>query len=349
MCVSPTFIYVEAGPSFERLETPCGWCWSCQQNRLNDLVGRCLVEASTSDWTLAITLTYDDKRITDPLQTKVIQKKDFQAFMKRLRHSVETRYLVAGEYGARKGRTHFHAILFGKGKPPTWELNSKKPVDIPEWPYGHVWIDPSVSERTLRYTAKYLLKGTKRKKSRHDHRFNKEWLSYSRIPIMGHDFVLDLAARYAAEKMWPHSFKYRPPLAHQGREYQLVGEARYIFLDAFFSLWPEAENMPMPESMARPYLRFVKQRQERAFNALSSAQRQKLLEIEPRVVQRPNQRDMRLYGAFLRQQMERCNCGTIKEFAKVEPDLYGQICFVFRRNLVAQPPTRSETGYDFSP
>lgn len=361
MCVSPTFLYADDGPGFERLEVACGWCWSCQKNRLNDLVGRCLCEASTSDWVLMIRLSYREpwpkpmlpdaikagnQKHPEKLQIHTIQKQDCQNFLKHFRRRFKTRYLVAGEYGS-KGteRAHFHVILFGLGQPPSWELNKNIHIDF--WPWGHVYVQNNITESSIRYACKYLLKGAKRKKTAQDNNFNREWISYSRIPIMGINFVHDLAARYAAERVFPHSFKYRPPWAQENREYQFIGEARHVFFDALLGLWPEAAQIKKTESMEKAFIRYKKDRHLRAWENLTADEQQKLLAIEIKRGQLPDNRSLRLYGRYLFERMNFHGSSTVVEFAEKHPAEYAEVRAVFKRDLKSSPPTYAETGIKF--
>lgn len=359
MCVSPSFIYAEAGPRYERLEVACGWCWSCQKNRLNDLVGRCLLEQARSDWSRVLTLTYRNPDYPlDPAypfqksptwaQIKTIHKEDFQNFMKHLRRSFETRYLVAGEFGSKASqRVHFHAVLFGKGQAPTWDLN--KNTHVLQWPWGHVYVDDAVSETSIRYCVKYLLKGAKRKKTGRENKYNKEWVSYSRIPIMGSEFVLEHADRYVRERVFPHSFKYRPPFAHDNREYQLVGESQHVFLDRIFSQWPEALKIPKNERMERATLRYVKERQRRQWDALSSEEQKRLLDFTLVPSNAPSRGDLRLFAAFLADRLKETGHGSsIETFKRQFPEDYGLARAAFRRDLTKKPPTNAEAGFDFA-
>lgn len=361
MCVSPTTIYIERGPYHERVEAACGWCWSCQKNKINDLVARCLCEASTSDWVIAITLTYrphdkpltpaalqnKNQKIPTVAQSTVIHKQDFQNFQKHLRRRFKTRYLVAGEYGSKgTARAHFHVILFGLGSPPSWELNKNTHID--QWPWGHVYVDDQVSEQAIRYCVKYLTKGAKRHKTKDDNAFNKTWISYSRIPIMGVDFVIDLAARYAAEKVYPHSFKYRPPFAHDRREYQFIGEARNVFFDALYDIWPEARDARKTEKMEKAHLRYIKDRQRRAWEALPPEEMKKYLDLQLKPNNSPSYDQTRLYGRFLYERWQASGIPTLEQFAEEYRDDYNVARAVYRRDLVAYPPTYEEARVNFA-
>lgn len=62
-----------------------------------------------------VTLTYDDAHLP---HHGVLDKSDFQKFMKRLRRFFSARrisFFHCGEYGEENGRPHFHAILFNVG------------------------------------------------------------------------------------------------------------------------------------------------------------------------------------------------------------------------------------------
>lgn len=105
---------------------PCGHCEFCRHSKHVDLINRATLESAT--WScppIAITLTYrnDDlpcvKVGSKRLAIGELRYKDIQDFMKRLRMNWtrqgikhDVRYLVAGEYGSRNGRPHWHMILF---------------------------------------------------------------------------------------------------------------------------------------------------------------------------------------------------------------------------------------------
>lgn len=265
MCISPNTVYPTNKPGFEALKVPCRKCWACVHDKINDLIGRCLCEAHVSDHVWHVTLTYDDKKITDPQQTRIPQKSDFQDFCKRMRRNFKMRYLVVSETGKNNSkRVHFHAILFFKGTPPQWEHN-KRHWDLPKWPWGHIWVDPVVSETSMRYVVKYALKDVQNEGN---------WLSYSRIPIMGVDHATWYGQRYATEKLIPRNFKYRPPGAHDGRTYQFKGESRFVMLDALFEQWPDAWQKPMNDALRSVVKAYVLNRQRKTFEAMCATAQQ---------------------------------------------------------------------------
>jgi hypothetical protein len=100
-----------------------------------------------------ITLTYDNKYI--PISNKGymnLDKRDIQLFMKRLRKSntEQIKYFICGEYGGKTNRPHYHMIIF----------NSDITTIQDSWQKGHIHYG-QVSEASVGYTLKYMIKETK--------------------------------------------------------------------------------------------------------------------------------------------------------------------------------------------
>lgn len=235
MCIMPSEMIIHKGPYPETIKVPCRECWRCRANRVNDYVGRCLAEASTSDWTLALTLTYAPR---DDLADKVLTPSHFQQFARSLRdkakyktktskvhHSI--RYLACGEYGALTGRAHFHCILFGKGE--KLEIPHQKNHHIDEWSHGHVYGDWNADEKALRYTCKYLLKGES----------GEYWFSLSKKPPLGSEWFAQKARRSVERGVLPSSFEYLPPFGHRNRPYLMTGATRRDYIDVLVTEWME--------------------------------------------------------------------------------------------------------------
>lgn len=232
MCLRPSEVWQERGPGFVQVPVKCGHCWQCRRDRVNDYVGRCLCEASVSDWTLVLTLTYapDFDEHGEPLRwrrdgaDKVITPLHFQRFIRAVRkrgHFV--RYLAAGEYGEAKGRAHFHVCLFGKGEPLKIPLQQNTHrLDL--WPHGHIWADGIADEKTLRYVCKYLLK-----KDMSYQEYKEHWITCSKKPPLGDAFFDALAARNANLQALPASFSYVPP-GSNGGVYRMTGATRREYL-----------------------------------------------------------------------------------------------------------------------
>ena len=117
-----------------------------------------------------ITLTYDDAHL--PLD-KSVHKEELQKFFKRLRKEIKQpiRYFACGEYGEKKNRPHYHAIIFGYDYPDKTLLTIKNgnalytsPTLAKTWKKGFHTIG-HVTFESAAYVARYVMK-----KHKHDKR-----------------------------------------------------------------------------------------------------------------------------------------------------------------------------------
>jgi len=137
------------GPQ-DRITVPCGKCVNCLSNQRADWTFRLKEELKNAKSAHFLTLTYSDEnlRVYDYHHDKIyeykhvqesnrwletLSKKDVQLFIKRLRANQENyiqslhlkhkiplralkwpkiRYFIAGEYGPKTIRPHYHAIIF---------------------------------------------------------------------------------------------------------------------------------------------------------------------------------------------------------------------------------------------
>lgn len=217
-------------------EVACRKCWQCRSNRVNDYVGRCIAEAQTSDYVLPVTLTYAG----DVPGAAVLILSDFQKFMKRLRFAgYSVRYIVAGEYGSLRGRAHWHAVLFFKGKHPTVDLERR--INWKYWPHGFAWCD-APSPASYKYVLKYMLKDQSQMVS-----VNK--FSLSRNPVLGYDWIMKLADMHAEQGLVPRTFEYSFPDVSFGQKrpvFWLQGKARELFLERFQVSWYSHRSKDIP-------------------------------------------------------------------------------------------------------
>lgn len=94
------------------MRVPCGQCIGCRLEKSRQWALRCQKEADLYDENCVVTLTYDDAHLP---ANGSIQLEDVQLFMKRLReHFSGTRIRSFGcaEYGEKRGRPHYHIVLF---------------------------------------------------------------------------------------------------------------------------------------------------------------------------------------------------------------------------------------------
>lgn len=283
MCISPAHAEILKGPNKVLVPVPCRHCWQCCQNRVNDLVGRALCEAAYSDWTVTISLTYAPR---DDGADKVLTPGHFQTFIKNLRNERryqpgcenhhKIRYLVVGEYGEMKGRSHFHAILFGDG--PRLEISPKNKEPWPHhkrcwpssWPYGHVWADHNSDEKSLRYVCKYLLKNEP----------GKYWFSCSKKPTLGSAFFKERAELSARLGVFPSSFSYSPPGSTRSKNYLMTGATRRDFLQDVIDKWREKQPLDsrrLSEWMAEAVRKLDVKAHEARYYALPEKERMEAL------------------------------------------------------------------------
>lgn len=142
-CISPQ--YVESND--EVVIVSCGKCLACLSNKRADWIFRLNQEHKHSSGSLFVTLTYGERKVPE----SGLCKRDFQLFMKRLRKRVSARlrYYAVGEYGSKKGRPHYHALLFN--------LNLEDEIHIRKsWTVGYVHIG-RVSSASVAYCTKYMV------------------------------------------------------------------------------------------------------------------------------------------------------------------------------------------------
>ena len=159
---------------------PCGVCRECRIRETTDWSLRCLYELNNWDYASFVTLTFKEEYNED----KSIHKKELKAFFDRLNHKIAYReegrkikYFGCGEYGTKRGRKHYHAIIFGLNPNPYDRNNHDREYVMESWKY----CDPSmwtfrphcecgdeegnaidfVNRKTIQYVAGYCQKKLK--------------------------------------------------------------------------------------------------------------------------------------------------------------------------------------------
>lgn len=159
---SVTFTELARYDTVRQLQLPCGQCIGCRLERSRQWAMRCVHEASLYERNVFITLTYRPDCLP---HRGVLQYRDFQLFMKRLRREANgVRFYMCGEYGPTTGRPHYHALLFG------WDPADKlywRTSDAGEkcyrsatlerlWPLGQSELG-AVTFRSAAYVARYCI------------------------------------------------------------------------------------------------------------------------------------------------------------------------------------------------
>lgn len=141
----------------DECQVPCGRCIKCTGRRTSAWSFRLMQQYKIAESAYFITLTYAPKYMTreeariTPKGFQTLNKRDCQLFMKRLRKANPGRtlkYYLAGEYGSKSARPHYHIILFNA------DINTiSKAWDLGEIHFGEV------NEASVGYTLKYISKG----------------------------------------------------------------------------------------------------------------------------------------------------------------------------------------------
>lgn len=188
---------------------PCGKCMPCVMTRKQEWTSRLLLEMKTHLMTYYATLTYADQDL--PPQGE-LHKPDLQDFWKRLRKNtgLKLRYFACGEYGEKKGRPHYHLLIFTdrefalkydripdkKGIPRDKIVDS----DIHQAWYAGSFVDlvPILDSKSRRHTASYVAGYVLKKMDPNyqdtEHE-QKEFILSSRKPGIGHSYAKLIANR----------------------------------------------------------------------------------------------------------------------------------------------------------
>lgn len=229
MCLSPIRLK-------DRTIVACRGCTLCRDNRLNDLIGRCVAEQKISSLSLSVTLTYAG----DTPFAVILYYRHIQNMLKSLRtDGYKVRYICAGEYGEKKGRAHWHIVLFFQGKAPAYELNTR--INWKYWPHGFSYFQQP-DYKGFRYVMKYALKQENGVKS----------LAMSKKPPLGYDFFIRMAGDIVDRRLPIHSPEYSfldvRDKNQVPRRYWLQGRMREMFLEHYVSSWRNQYNEEPPYS-----------------------------------------------------------------------------------------------------
>lgn len=193
---------------------PCGQCLPCRINKRRVWTLRLMLEAYFYEKMSFVTLTYSDDNLrynADGLS--VLDKRDCQLWLKRLRKHFDRtgiRYYLAGEYGSRTHRPHYHVILFGVSPDeldPQWVSFDGKSGGVQgisrrttplstTWKLGLVHVG-TVTRDSIQYVAGYVTK----KFTKKGDSLVPEFTLQSRNPGIGAQALLELSAVFNRDQI----------------------------------------------------------------------------------------------------------------------------------------------------
>lgn len=143
------------------MQVPCNHCSLCRKKKQRQLASRAKLECQQHDYLpFFVTLTYDDDHL--PKNGNLCYR-DVQLFLKRLRIMLvrekqwqdSFRYFVAGEYGSKTHRAHYHILLYGF---PNWNILEVDEFVRKAWKNGLTCTKRCQDGDAGYYCAKYACK-----------------------------------------------------------------------------------------------------------------------------------------------------------------------------------------------
>lgn len=181
----------EEAKKYYEVRIPCGYCLECRLKKARDWSTRIFLENKLHKESCFVTLTYNGKNLPKRDGVPSLDIKDISNFFKRLKKKYPDKLILrfwCGEYGEKRGRPHFHAIIMGyKPGDMTKErrrsnrgyvvYNSEELRKI--WGKGHIVIG-EVTTESAGYVARYTMKkaGIQPKK--------RDWKSWKTNPKWEH-------------------------------------------------------------------------------------------------------------------------------------------------------------------
>lgn len=250
----------------------CRKCGQCRSNRIDEWVGRCIAESKTSVATTSLTLTYgrDEEGNESHARAAILTYSDVQKYFKQMRNrGYPCRYLMTGEHGSKKGRTHWHGIVFWQKTIPhtmtdyggnSWHRSPREiPVNVPIvwderfnepcWVHGFSHWEPvrSGHERgSIAYACKYINKDV-------DDPQAQSKLAMSKRPPIGADYFIQRAQKFVDARISPQDPFYQFPAQARRKNgnivnFMLRGKIKEIFCEAFIQKWEDQVGGHFPQS-----------------------------------------------------------------------------------------------------
>ncbi len=227
-----------------QVPVPCGKCPACLSRRTSVWTFRLKQHAKNANTSHFVTLTYDTRFV--PITKRgylTLDKRDVQLYFKKLRKAhpkeVVIKYYLAGEYGSKTFRPHYHIILF----------NADINLIHKSWDKGEVHIG-ELTEASAAYTAKYINKGKIIPMHQND----------DRIP----EFSLmskKLGLNYLSEKI------IRYHRADIERNYLTLEDGKKISLPRYYrqKIWTEKQLREQADKLAQKFTEIENQKKQQYY------------------------------------------------------------------------------------
>lgn len=130
------------------IQIPCGNCLDCQKRKFRDYRMRLLYELQQYPNSIFVTLTFDNLSLS---RFKDNPNKSIRLFLDRIRkvYGKQVRHWFVAEFGKKRGRLHYHGILFN--------ISIGNDELEQYWKYGNTFVGYA-NEATAKYIVKYLTK-----------------------------------------------------------------------------------------------------------------------------------------------------------------------------------------------
>lgn len=237
MCKAPNILQ-------DGTEVACRECSLCRERKISDWVGRNIAESKTAIDCHAVTLTYGRNSANDEIHERsvILTYSDVQKYLKLLRrHGFPVRYFVTGEFGSKKGRAHWHIMLYWLERVPPHELDFNFMEE--HWPHGwSFWTKPTPN--AVRYNCKYIQKDMG-EAERQGH------LAMSKKPPLGARYFQLQAEQYVSQGLAPQTLEYRFPEVRRTKKtgkdeivpFLLTGRSAELFLIEYIKMRRKAHGV----------------------------------------------------------------------------------------------------------
>jgi len=205
---------------------PCGGCIGCRVTKTSEWASRAILELRGSIDSCFITLTYKNTPPGGSLHPPHLRDfwKRLRIFTSRRSHNEpalfplsKIRYFACGEYGEKKSRPHYHAVVFGY-RPSDGVLFKQtdfgplfSSVELQKvWTHGFVTFG-AVAFESCAYVASYVQKKlTGRQGALHYGNLWSPFARMSRRPGLGRAGAIELQNEVSDDKLWLGGDRFSP-------------------------------------------------------------------------------------------------------------------------------------------